>query len=166
MSEKHAVVQGALCTCQFGDFPDKLKVLSQTRNYANDSSGGEKLIASTLDIGGATFEKNTFGQCKMQPTPSGFKPCQIVITKWDGAYENVILSNQGQILLEDSKATCPIGGSPCISILHHGQTAAGTGSQTEDPNTEVHAQLNPLVDVRKLQYDLEENGITIKAVQE
>jgi hypothetical protein len=102
----------------------------------------------------------------MQPTPSGFKPCQIVITKWDGAYENVILSNQGQILLEDSKATCPIGGSPCISILHHGQTAAGTGSQTEDPNTEVHAQLNPLVDVRKLQYDLEENGITIKAVQE
>lgn len=161
MSEKHAVVQGAMCTCQFGDFPDKLKVLTQTKNYANDSSGGEKLIASTMEIGGATFEKNTFGQCKMQPTGSSFKPCQIVITKWDGAYENVTLSNEGQILLEDSKATCPIAGSACISVIDHGQTAEGSGDNSEDANTEVHAQVNPLTDVRELQYDESEEEIII-----
>lgn len=161
MSEKHAVVQGALCECQFGDFPDKLKVLSQTRNYANDSGGSQKLLASTMEIGGATFEKNTFGQCKMQPTGSSFKPCQIVITKWDGAYENVILSNQGKILLEDSKATCPIGGSPCISIIDHGQTAEGTGDDTEETNNDVHSQLNPMVDTRELQQESFDEGITI-----
>ncbi len=164
MSEKHAVVQGAMCTCQFGDFPDKLQVLTQTRNYANDGGGSQKLIASTMEIGAATFEKNTFGQCKMQPTPSGFKPCQIIVTKWDGAYENVILSNQGQILLEDSKATCPIGGSPCISIMNHGQTAAGSGSGGGgDANTEIHDQLNPMLDVREMEYDFSEEGLNIIA---
>lgn len=161
MSEKHAVVQGAMCTCQFGDFPDKLKVLTQTKNYANDSAGSQKLIASTMEIGGATFEKNTFGQCKMQPTPSSFKPCQIVITKWDGAYENVLLSNNGKILLEDSKATCPIGGSPCISILNHGQTAAGSASGAEEADTEVQAQINPMVNIEDLQNEALEQGIVI-----
>ncbi|WP_010520523.1 DUF4280 domain-containing protein [Aquimarina agarivorans] len=164
MSEKHAVVQGALCTCQFGDFPDKLKVLSQTRNYANDSEGSQKLIASTMEIGGATFEKNTFGQCKLQPTGSSFKPCQIVITKWDGAYENVELSNKGKILLEDSKATCPIAGSPCISILNHGQTAEGTGAGFENANHEIQTQLNPMVDTKELQYEsYDDEVITIIA---
>ena len=143
MSSKHAVVHGATCTCQFGDFPDKLMVLSQMKNYANDDSGSKKLLASTMDIGPATFEKNTFGLCKMQPMGSTFKPCQIVVTKWDGAYENVILSNQGKILLEDSKGTCPIGASPCISILNHGQTAAGTGAPGE-ANEDVVNQLNPM----------------------
>jgi len=163
MSEKHAVVQGAMCTCKFGDFPDKLKVLSQTRNYANDSGGSQKLIASTMEIGGSTFQKNTFGQCKLQPRSSGFKPCKIVITKWDGFYENVILSNNGQILLEDSKATCPIAGSPCISVINHGQTAEGSGSDSEEVNEEVHSQLNPMVDIRTMEYELSDEGVTITA---
>jgi len=147
MSEKHAVVQGAMCKCQFGDFPDKLKVLSQTKNYANDSKGSQKLVASTMEIGGATFEKNTFGQCKLQPTGSSFKPCQIVITKWDNVYEKVTLSNQGKILLENSKANCVISGSPSISIINHGQTAEGSVSDTDDADKDAQTQINPMVDI-------------------
>lgn len=147
MSEKHAVVQGAMCKCQFGDFPDKLKVLSQTKNYANDSKGSQKLVASTMEIGGATFEKNTFGQCKLQPTGSSFKPCQIAITKWDNVYEKVILSNQGKILLENSKANCVISGSPSISIINHGQTAEGSVSDTDDVDKDAQAQINPMIDI-------------------
>ncbi|WP_165750319.1 DUF4280 domain-containing protein [Cellulophaga sp. Z1A5H] len=148
MSSKYMVVQGALCECQFGDFPDKLKVMSQNKIYANDSKASNKLIASTMEIGGSTFEKNTFGQCKMQPTGSSFKPCQIVITQWDGAYKNVELANGGQILLEDSKATCPMGGSPCISILQHGQTNEQNISSEENAVVE---QINPLVTMEDLQ---------------
>lgn len=157
MSEKHVVVQGALCECQFGDFPDKLMVLSQTKNYANDNKGTQKLIASTMEIGGATFQKNTFGQCKLQPTGSSFKPCQIVITKWDQVYEKVLLSNQGKILLENSKATCVISGSPSISVINHGQTAEGSVRDTEEVDPDAQTQVNPMVDTTEL--DIEEEFI-------
>ncbi|WP_430909422.1 DUF4280 domain-containing protein [Maribacter sp. 2-571] len=150
MSSKHIVVQDALCECQFGDFPDKLKVLSQQKIYANDNKASKKLVATTMEIGGATFEKNTFGQCKMQPTGSSFKPCQIVVTKWEGFYKNVELTNGGQILLEDSKAICPIGGSPCISILFHGQTSEQTVNSSSEDEA-VAQQVNPLVDLEDLQ---------------
>lgn len=150
MSSKYVVVQDALCECEFGDFPDKLKVLSQQKIYANDNKASSKLIATTMEIGGATFEKNTFGQCKMQPTGSSFKPCQIVITQWEGFYENVELSNGGQILLEDSKAICPMGGSPCISVLFHGQTNEQSINTTSE-NEELAEQINPLVDLQDLQ---------------
>ena len=150
MSEKHAVVQGATCECQFGDYPDKLKVLTQTKNYANDNKGSQKLIATTMEIGGATFEKNTFGQCKLQPTPGGFRPCKIAVTKWDGFYEEVILSNGGNILLEDSKATCVISGSPSITVVNHGQTAEGSIENSKNADADVHSQINPLIDVNEL----------------
>ncbi len=160
MSEKHAVVQGATCKCEFGDFPDKLMVLSQTKNYANDNKGAQKLIASTMEIGGGTFQKNTFGQCKLQPTGSSFKPCQIVVTKWDKVYEKITLSNNGKILLEDSKATCVISGSPSISIINHGQTAEGHVNNSEETDTDTQTQINPMVDVN----ELNNNEETVKEV--
>lgn len=150
MSSKYAVVQGALCECEFGDFPDKLKVRSQHKIYANDSNASNKLIATTMEIGSTTFEKNTFGQCKMQPMGSSFKPCQIVITQWEGFYDNVELANGGKILLEDSKAICPIGGSPCISILFHGQTNEQSINANSE-NEEIAEQINPLVSLEDLQ---------------
>lgn len=153
MSQKYAVIQGAICKCQFGDFPDKLKVLSHKKYYANDPDGTDKLIATTMELGGATFEKNTFGQCKLQPTGSSFKPCQIVVTKWDQFYENIEFSNGGKIILEDSKATCPISGSPCISVIKHGQSMAGSSSSAEESNQEVQQQINPMVDVHNLEED-------------
>jgi hypothetical protein len=151
MSEKHIVVNGATCKCNFSLEPktDKLKVLSQKIHYANDKNGSDKLIASTMDIG-QTLEKNTFGKCKLQPTNTDYLPCMATIIKWSGFYKDAILSNQGNILLEDSKATCPIGGPDCISITKHGQKAEG-GDTFKNTNKAVAKQLNPLVNISKVQ---------------
>lgn len=139
MAEKHIVVQGAQCMCNFGTAPDKLKVLTNTRDFANDKDGSQKPIATTIDIG-TTFEKNMFGSCSKMNN----KPCTAVVTQWSGFYEDTILSNGGKILLEDSKATCPVGGSDCIRIIHHGQKAEPSKQNQENSNKDVQKQLNPM----------------------
>ncbi|KEY18988.1 DUF4280 domain-containing protein [Kaistella antarctica] len=151
MSEKHLVCQGALCKCNFGTTPDTLKVLTQTKHFINDKEGSNKLMATNMDIGASTFEKNTFGPCKMQPIPGGgFKPCQIVVTAWSGFYEKITLQdNNGKALLEDSKATCPIGGPDCITIINHGQTAEVSSQNVENAHKEVLMELFPFVDLNK-----------------
>uniref|UniRef100_UPI00286DE83E DUF4280 domain-containing protein n=1 Tax=Flavobacterium sp. TaxID=239 RepID=UPI00286DE83E len=146
MAEKHIVVQGGTCQCKFSVEPktDVLKVNTQSMHYANDKEGKEKLIATDKDIG-QTLDKNTFGKCKMQPNGSGdFLPCQAVITQWSDFYDKVTLSNQGKILLEDSKATCPIGGPDCITIKNHGQTGEGSQQQAKESDTVAQNQANPV----------------------
>jgi len=151
MSEKHVVVQGATCKCKFSEEPktDKLKVKSQSKHYANDKDGAEKLIATTKEIG-QTLEKNTFGKCKKQPVGNTFLPCQAQITKWSGFYEKVTLSNQGKILLEDSKATCPMGAPDCIEITNHGQIAEPTKQNFKNANPDVQNKINPLLGLDEL----------------
>ena len=98
-------------------------MLTQNKHYINEEEPKEKLVATTADIG-STFEKKTFGLCKLQPTGNSFKPCQAVVTQWSGAHEKVTYEiNNGHPLLEDSKGTCPIGGTDCIDIINHGQVA-------------------------------------------
>lgn len=157
MSEKHAVVQGAICQCQFGTTPDKLVVNSQSKEYADDKDGSKKLIASTKEIGGSTFEKNTFGSCSLQNN----NPCKITITAWQGFYDKVTLTNGGKILLEDSKAGCPVGGPTCISITDHGQTAEMSSGNFEKADAAVHTQLNPLVNVQKVNAPSHDENVLI-----
>ncbi len=141
MSQKHVVCNGAVCQCKFGTTPDKLKV-KQTDYYINESSPSKKAIANTLDIG-QPFEANTFGSCKMMNN----NPCKPAITQWQDFYDKVTLQNGGKILLESSKATCAIGGSPCVEITYHGQVAELGKSNVEKADEEVQAVLNPLVNV-------------------
>lgn len=149
MSLKEKVVQGATCMCNFGTTPDNLKVLTHTKHYINDLQGTKKLAATNKDIGAATFEKNTFGPCKMQPTPGGFKPCQIIVTEWSGYYEKEKYSPpDGYILIEDSKATCPIGGKDCIMIIKSGQIGEPTKKNVENADEELQSHVNPLVDMK------------------
>jgi hypothetical protein len=144
MSTGHVVVDGAICKCQFGDVPDVLVVQSQQKGYINDNAS-KKLIANTMDLG-SPFKAKTFGQCKLQPMGSSFKPCMPMVTKWQEFYDKVILSNQGQILTEKSKATCAIPGAPCIEFTWHGQTAeGGAGNTEEEADEDIQSQLNPLV---------------------
>lgn len=147
MSQKHLVCQGATCQCNYGATPDKLRVLTQSKRYINDSEGKEKLMATNKDIG-QTFEKNTFGPCKMQPLPGGgFKPCQAVVTEWSGFYDKITLEdNGGKALLEDSKATCPIGGKDCIQIINHGQVAKVSPQNKKNAREEVLQELCPFID--------------------
>ncbi|WP_158978255.1 DUF4280 domain-containing protein [Cellulophaga sp. L1A9] len=144
MSTGHVVVDGAICKCQFGDVPDVLVVQSQQKGYINDNAS-KKLIANTMDLG-SPFKAKTFGQCKLQPMGSSFKPCMPMVTQWQEFYDKVILSNQGQILTEKSKATCAIAGAPCIEFTWHGQTAeGGAGNTEEEADEDIQSQLNPLV---------------------
>lgn len=145
MSEKFIVVQGAECKCQFGSTTDKLKVLSHEKEYANDKNMSKKLIATTKEVGAATFESNTFGHCAK--TDSTCKPS---VTEWQEYYEEVLLSNGGYILLESSKAVCAVAGSACIEIVDHGQITEASKQNFENADREVHNQLNPLADVKDL----------------
>ena len=155
MSQKHLVCQGATCQCQFGNAPDKLKVLTQTKAFINEEEPQEKLVATTADVG-ATFEKNTFGLCQMQPLPGGgYKPCQAMVTQWSGAYENVTYEeNNGHPLLEDSKATCPIGGKDCISSINHGQVAEITNRNLHSADPIKMDMINPFMDFGKFVNDI------------
>ncbi|MBQ0151595.1 MAG: DUF4280 domain-containing protein [Chryseobacterium sp.] len=157
MSEKHLVCQGATCRCNFGTTPDKLKVKTQSKRYINDKDGSEKLMATHMDIG-KTFEKNTFGSCAKMKND----PCQVVVTQWSGYYEKITLEdNQGKALLEDSKATCPIGSTDCITIINHGQTAELSKQNIENADKEVLAELFPFVSLNE-----EEKEIIYLTVEE
>lgn len=143
MSEKHLVCQGALCRCNFGTTPDKLMVKTQNKRYINDKEGVNKLMATHVDIG-KTFEKNTFGSCSKMNN----NPCRVSVTEWSGYYEKITLEdNGGNALLEDSKATCPIGSKDCISIINHGQTAELTSQNLKNADKEVLAELLPFVNI-------------------
>lgn len=152
MSQKHLVCQGALCKCNFGTTPDKLKVLTQTKRYINDKDGSEKLMATNKDIG-KTFEKNTFGSCAKMNN----NPCQVIVTEWSGYYKKITLEdNKGNPILEDSKATCPIGSKDCIVILKHGQIADVSQQNIENVNKEAVLELCPFIDLNdeKIDYSL------------
>lgn len=144
MSLKQKVVQGALCQCQFGTTPDKLKVLTQQKYFINDFNGSSKLAATHKDIG-STFEKNTFGSCKKMNN----SPCAATVTEWSGYYEKEKYSPpDGYILLENSKATCPIGGKDCISITKTGQIGEPSESSIQNGDEELQSHISPVLNLK------------------
>ena len=158
MSEKHLVCHGAICKCKFGTTPDKLTVKSQKKTSINEPDGSQQLLATDKEIGASTFEKNTFGPCKQQPLPGGgYKPCQTVVTQWSKPYDQITLEeNKGKALLEDSKATCPIGGLDCIEITHHGQKAKPGNQQVKDADADRMKAINPLLNLEAIQEKINE----------
>ncbi|MGO3183390.1 MAG: DUF4280 domain-containing protein [Aequorivita sp.] len=145
MSEKHIVVQGAICECMQGFVPDMLKVESHKYEYANDKDGSQKLIGSTMELG-QPFQNKTFGQCKLQPMGNSYKPCQPAITGWKDFYKDVTLKNGGNILTEDSQGICAIAGSPVVKFTNHGQIAQPSSQNMKNADEDTQAQLNPMVD--------------------
>lgn len=149
MSAKHIVCQGATCKCNFGTLPDKLMVKTQKRHFINDKDSKEKLTATNKEIG-KPFEKNTFGNCSKLNN----NPCQVTITTWSGFYEKITLEdNQGKVLLEDSKATCPIGSKDCITIINHGQIAEISKQNVKNAREEVITSLCPFIDFKEEEED-------------
>lgn len=148
MAEKHLVCTGATCKCQFGKAPSKLKVLTQKKHYINDVDGKEKLMATHKELG-QPFEPPFFGSCSKMNN----NPCTVNVTEWDGFYPKVTLQQNGggHPLLEDSKATCPIGSKGCISIVWHGQTTQPTAANLTSTDPFLMAQINPLVGLNKMQ---------------
>lgn len=150
MSSKHLVCQGATCQCNFGTTTDKLKVFTQSKRYINDKDALSKLMATHMDLG-STFEKNSFGSCAKQKN----NPCVAVVNAWSGYYEKITLAdNNGHALLEDSRASCPIGGKDCIVIINHGQTVELTKRDIENASPEIMMELFPLVNLKALFKDI------------
>ena len=143
MSKGHVVVDGAICKCKFGATPDVLTVQSQTKAYINDSTASKKLIANTMDLG-MPFQAKTFGPCKLKPTTGGHLPCVPAITQWQNPYDKVVLSNNGQILTENSKAACATSGSPSVEFTFHGQVATGAPAPPSAEEQEAISHLDPL----------------------
>lgn len=151
MSEKHFVVQGAICKCTLSEKPqtDKLMVKTHSKHYGNDRDS-DKLIATTKELG-QTFENNTYGNCLKRPLGNHqYDKCIVDITQWDDFHEKVTLSNQGKKLLECSKATCKMGTPGCIEIVNHGQTAEPGEQNFKNINPMIHNLINPMVDVREM----------------
>ncbi|MEP6805223.1 MAG: PAAR-like protein [Flavobacterium sp.] len=151
MTNKHFVVQGAVCQCKFSenDQTDILLVKTQSIHFANDSKGVKKLIATDKEIG-QCMQKNTLGNCKNQPSGSNFLLCVVDVTEWKGVKKNVTYSNQGKALLDDSKATCSKGMPNCITIKNHGQTAELSQKDVQKSDSEIVAQILPGVNFSDL----------------
>ncbi|MDR3340404.1 MAG: DUF4280 domain-containing protein [Candidatus Symbiothrix sp.] len=149
MKTKHLVVDGAICRCNFGVSPDLLKVLTQNKEYANDVNGQKKLIASSMDIG-SPFQAGTFGACA---NLSG-SPCKSSVILWKDYYDKTQLSNGGFPLLEDSKATCPVGGPDCISIIFHGQITAMNKPDFLKAKPLLTKILNPAANITEVMDDI------------
>ncbi|MGM5630057.1 DUF4280 domain-containing protein [Apibacter raozihei] len=151
MKEKHLVCQGAICQCLFGSATDTLKVKTQSKRYINDREAKTKLVATHQELG-ATFENNSFGSCSQK----NGNPCTVSVTEWADYYENVTLEdNKGKILLEDSTATCPTGGSGCIKISYHGQQAELSKKNYQRVNSFIAEALNPAGDMETVQESAE-----------
>lgn len=75
MTQKHLVCQGATCQCQFGNTPDKLKVLTQTKAFINEKEPQEKLVATTADVG-ATLRKIPLGYVNYNPQAIVLSPAK------------------------------------------------------------------------------------------
>ncbi len=156
MSEKYVVVQGATCMCSFGNVPDTLVVKTQSKRFANDSEGTEKLIATTKETGSATLKNNSFGSCSKMGNPP--PPCKVNITEWKDFYEKVTLEdNGGKILVAESTAVCAVAGTPCISITHHGQVEEGCVQNFKNVNPDILMQINPLADPREITEEESQN---------
>ncbi|MGS2737972.1 DUF4280 domain-containing protein [Sinomicrobium sp. M5D2P17] len=157
-SEKYLVCQGAMCQCKFGTTPDVLKVSSQDKYYINDSSSSQKLVGNTMDLG-SPLKAGTFGSCKKMNN----NPCKPAVTQWKDFYDKVVLKNGGKILTEESKATCAVAGSPCIEFTTTGQMATVNPGNAEKADEEVQQELNPLVEVKKLNKVGPFEGIELKS---
>lgn len=142
MESKHIVCQGATCQCNFGKLSDILKVKTQSKYYINDKEAKSKLAVTHKEIG-QPFEKNMFGNCSKLNN----NPCKVSVTEWSGYYKKItIQQNQGHPLLEDSKATCIIGGKDCIRITNHGQVAELSQQNFKNANPEILNELFPFID--------------------
>jgi hypothetical protein len=95
------VCNGAVCVCNKGSAPSKLKVTSHNKDEVQD-----KLIATNQD---KTFKP--FGTCALKRN----KPCSPSLTDWEGYYEEVgIVEEENKPLLEKSTIKCTVGGTVSI----------------------------------------------------
>lgn len=139
------ICAGALCVCKFGKSPAKFKVLTQKKHYINDPQGGQKLMATHKELG-QPFESPFFGSCSKMNNNA----CKVNVTEWSDFYDKVTIETGGHPLIDSSKATCPTGAKDCITVSWHGQVASPAVQDVQNSDSNVTAQINPLVNAKTL----------------
>ena len=83
-----------------------------------------------------------------------------MITEWSGFYDKVTLeANGGHPLLEDSKATCPIGGKGCIEITFHGQSAELEERDIQNTDAILLQVVSPFLDIENTLEEIKEQEL-------
>lgn len=136
---KEFITDGALCMCQYGAAPGKLKVSFNDKVTIN---GGKK-IATNMDLGNC-FQPPGFGSCNQNPMMS--KPCNPSVVQWSNAFEKLKIKSAAHPLMPNSKAICAIAGSECIQIQNHGQVAVLGTAQMNNSSAEHQTELDPAGD--------------------
>ena len=124
---KKYVLDGAMLQCNQGMKPAKLLV---TENKKVKIQG--KLQATDMDV----QVPETFGQCKLKPTPGGYAPCVPALQKWTKTAQKSTLGGSKKFLFEDSECMCSTGGK--VTVMQHGQINA-MGSAKEEFRTIAQA---------------------------
>lgn len=106
MSSKIYVLDGALLECNQGFTPAKLLV---TQNQKVKIQG--KFKATDMDV----QVPQTFGQCKLKPTNSGYLPCIPALQKWSKTSNKSTLGSSKKWLFDDSECMCGTGGKVTIT---------------------------------------------------
>lgn len=130
------IVEGALCTCQFGTTPARIKVLKPTKFKIN---GGKKVV-DTMNLG-PCFDAPMFTMCNM--IPDAPKPCAAVVTQWSGGFSDVKINHMASPLLPNSKGTCALGIPQCISFSFEGQLGLPSIPQMKMAAAEFMNDMDP-----------------------
>lgn len=106
MSKKIYVLDGAIVECNQGFTPAKLLV---TQNQKVKIQGKFKATDMEVQV------PQTFGQCKLKPTNSGYLPCIPGLQKWTKTSAKTTLGSSKKWLYEDSECMCATGGKVTIT---------------------------------------------------
>jgi GH24 family phage-related lysozyme (muramidase)/plastocyanin len=134
----YLVCDGALCQCDAGAAPVKLKVDSHKKAYINDN----KLLATVKDI---KFELTTapFATCKNIPSQN--KTCQPKFEKWTKPYKDIEVEGN-QVITDKSELMCMAYGGK-VTITMHGQKQTVNAGQADNMDRAIAAQVNSLADL-------------------
>jgi len=134
---KEFLVKGARCVCKYGSLTGRFTVLDHSHFYIN----GHKLAGSTLSLGN-TFELPGFGVCRVNPIFP--KPCIPAIVKWKKPYLALKNALGGNILTDQSTATCSSGCPDCISVLMTGQIPLPGVADFTKATSEQQEDIDPI----------------------
>src|SRR5574344_2539219 len=139
------VVEKAICICQFGSTPSRLRV---TDNFIVHMNG--KLVATNMTLGDV-FDPPGFGMCNINP--SSPKPCMPSVAQWTEFYKGVVIGNSSYPLTNTSQGTCALGCSNCIMLKTTGQNAIPNIVQMRKAAATFQYDINPIGSSDSLKYE-------------
>ncbi len=141
---KYFVIPRGKAQCNQGIAFPNFKVTSHQKHYWNDADGQVDYLAVTEEDTTFTPSSQPFGgQCKLQPTSSGYKPCSYAPAgKWQKCYDKVKVMGKSCVT-EASELQCVIGGK--ITIKNHGQQSEITKTHVMNANSQEQQIYNPIV---------------------